>query len=209
MWILCGLVALFFLFCFLGIMPSVLWHCWLGSRKNIQPVKIEWWGAGVVICLELGAVLHIAQLMPLPLSVSCFCNIQIGFTFQSAPLGSPGQRAIKWVYVLRHYDLLTWLLHTLRVAYIDRFYRSMLCIRGTSHGPVSVSVTSRCSTKTTKCRITQTTPHDTPGTLVFWCQRSPRNSTGVTPYEGAECRWGGQNQRLSTNNRLYLENGRR
>ena len=30
-----------------------------------------------------------------------------------------------------------------------------------------------------------------PKTLVFWCQRSPRNSTGVTPYEGAECRWGG------------------
>ena len=47
------------------------------------------------------------------------------------------------------------------------FYRAMLCIRGTSHGPVSVSVTSRCSTKTAKRRITQTTPHDTPGTLVF------------------------------------------
>ena len=30
-----------------------------------------------------------------------------------------------------------------------------------------------------------------PGTLVFWCQRSPRNSTGVTPYGGAKCRWGG------------------
>ena len=79
------------------------------------------------------------------------------------------------------------------------FYRAMLCIRGTTHGPVSVcvclsvsmSVTSRCSTKTAKRRITQTTPHDTPGTLVFWCQKSPRNSTGVTPYEGAECRWGG------------------
>jgi len=52
------------------------------------------------------------------------------------------------------------------------FYRAMLCIRGTSHGPVSVclclsvclcpSVTSRCSTKTAKRRITQTTPHDTP-----------------------------------------------
>jgi len=46
------------------------------------------------------------------------------------------------------------------------FYRAMLCIRGTSHGPVSVrpsarlSVTSRCSTKTAKRRITQTTPHD-------------------------------------------------
>jgi len=54
-----------------------------------------------------------------------------------------------------------------------------------------LSVTSRSSTKTAKCRITQTTLHDSPGTLVFWCQRSPRNSTRVTPYEGAECRWGG------------------
>ena len=47
-----------------------------------------------------------------------------------------------------------------------RFYRAMLCIRGTSHGPVSVcvclSVTSRSSTKTAKRRITQTTPHDMP-----------------------------------------------
>ena len=49
----------------------------------------------------------------------------------------------------------------------------MLCIRGTSHGPVSVclsvrpSVTSRCSTKTAKRKITQTTPHDSPGALVF------------------------------------------
>jgi len=73
----------------------------------------------------------------------------------------------------------------------------------------SVSVTSRSSTKTAKRRITQTTPHDTRGTLVFWRQRSPRNSTRVTPYEGAECTWGGQNRRLSTNNRLYLENGKR
>ena len=56
---------------------------------------------------------------------------------------------------------------------------------------VFVSVTSRCSTKTAKRRITKTTAHDTPVTLVFWCQRFPRNSTGVTPYEGAECRWGG------------------
>ena len=53
------------------------------------------------------------------------------------------------------------------------FYRAMLCIRGTSHGPVSVrpfvrlSVTSRSSTKTAEQRITQTTPHDSPGTLVF------------------------------------------
>jgi len=59
------------------------------------------------------------------------------------------------------------------------FYRAMLCIRGTSHGPVSVcpSVTSRSSTKMAKHRITQTTPRDIPGTLVFWSQRSSRNST--------------------------------
>ena len=43
--------------------------------------KSEWWGAGVVICLERRADWHIAQLMPLPLTVSCFSKIQIGFTF--------------------------------------------------------------------------------------------------------------------------------
>ena len=35
----------------------------------------------MVICLERGADLHIAQLMPLPLTVSCFSKIHIGFTF--------------------------------------------------------------------------------------------------------------------------------
>ena len=43
--------------------------------------KLEWSGSGVVICLEQGADLHMAQLMPLPLTVSCFSKIQIGFTF--------------------------------------------------------------------------------------------------------------------------------
>jgi len=43
--------------------------------------ETQWWGAGVVICLERGADLHMAQLMPLPLTVSCFSKIQIGFTF--------------------------------------------------------------------------------------------------------------------------------
>jgi len=34
---------------------SVLWHCWLGNRKGIRPVKTEWWGTGMVVCLERGA----------------------------------------------------------------------------------------------------------------------------------------------------------
>ena len=55
----------------------------LVGRQEGHPAckKTEWWGAGVVVCLELGADLHMAQLMPLPLTVSCFSKIQIGFTF--------------------------------------------------------------------------------------------------------------------------------
>ena len=54
----------------------------------------------MVICLERGADLHMAQLMPLPLTVSCFSKIQIGFTFLvPARLGSPGKRAVKRVCV--------------------------------------------------------------------------------------------------------------
>jgi len=46
----------------------------------------------MVICLERGADLHMAQLMPLPLTVSCSSKIQIGFTFLvRAHLGSPGK----------------------------------------------------------------------------------------------------------------------
>jgi len=54
----------------------------------------------VVICLEQGADLHVAQLMPLTLTVSCFSKIQIGFAFLvPAHPGSPGQRAVKRVCV--------------------------------------------------------------------------------------------------------------
>ena len=74
----------------------------LVGRQEGHPAckKIEWWGAGMVICLERGADLHMTQLMPLPLTVSCFSKIQIGFTFLvPAHPGSPGQRAVKRVYV--------------------------------------------------------------------------------------------------------------
>ena len=52
----------------------------------------------MVICLELGADLHTAQLMPLPLTVSCSSKIQIGFTFL-VPVhpGCPGKEAVKWL----------------------------------------------------------------------------------------------------------------
>ena len=57
--------------------------------------KTEWWGAGIVICLERDADL------PLPLTVSCFSKIQIGFTFLvPAYPGSPRHRAVKRVCVV-------------------------------------------------------------------------------------------------------------
>jgi len=53
----------------------------LGGRKGIRPVKkLEWWGTGVVICLEQGADLLMAQLMPLPLITIfvLFCSKNCG-----------------------------------------------------------------------------------------------------------------------------------
>jgi len=67
------------------------------GRQEGHPAckRTKWWGAGMVICLELCADLHMAQLMPLPLTVSCFSKIQIGFTFLVlAHLGSPGKRPL-------------------------------------------------------------------------------------------------------------------
>ena len=59
-------------------------------------MKLEWCGAGMVVCLARGADLHMAQLMPLPLTVSCSSKIQIGFTFLvPAYPGCPGKEAVK------------------------------------------------------------------------------------------------------------------
>ena len=65
------------------------------------PVKIEWWGVGIGICLGQVADLHMARLMPLPPTVSCFSKIQIGFTFlvPAHPV-SPRQKAVKRVLLL-------------------------------------------------------------------------------------------------------------
>ena len=75
-------------------------RCWLGDRKGIRPVKN--WVVGYWRGYLSGATcrLHMAQLMPLPLTVSCFNKIQIGSTFLvPAHPGSPGKRAIKRVCV--------------------------------------------------------------------------------------------------------------
>ena len=71
---------------------------WAAGRASGP--KTEWSGSGMVICLERGADLHVAQLMPLPLTISCFSKIQIGFTLMVlAHPCCPGQRAINRVCV--------------------------------------------------------------------------------------------------------------
>jgi len=80
-----------------GLWPSVLWRCWLGGRKGIWPVKTM--SSGVLSWLSVWSMVQ-AQLIPLPLTISCFSKIQIVFTFLvPAHPGSPGQKAVKWVCV--------------------------------------------------------------------------------------------------------------
>ena len=72
----------------------------LAGRQEGHPARKKLSGGVIclVICLERGADLHMAQLMPLPLTVYCFSTIQIGFAFLvPAHPGSPGQGAIKRV----------------------------------------------------------------------------------------------------------------
>ena len=72
----------------------------LVGRQEGHPAckKTEWWDTGVVVCLERCVDLHMAQLMPLPLTVSCSSKIQIGFTFLvPAYPGCPGKEAVKWL----------------------------------------------------------------------------------------------------------------
>ena len=60
---------------------------------------------------------------------------------------------------------------------VRRYAKRGICRRRVS---VCLSVTLRYCIKTAKRRITHITPHDSPMTLVFWCQRSWRNSNGQT-----------------------------
>jgi len=174
----------------------VLWRCWLGGRRAIRPVK-NW----VVGCWH--GYLSGAR-----------CILAYGPADATATLAS-----VKSRLVLPFWYRLTRVVlekEPLNGSVCACVYRAMLCIRGTSHGPVSVclSVTSRSSTKMAKCRIIQTTPRDSSGSLIFWRQRSPRNSTGVIPHGGHQMqvgwvRIGDFHMQLSTISWLYLENGTR
>jgi len=83
-------------------MRTLLWHCWLGVKKSIQPVKkFEWWGAGMVVCLEQVQMICIwSNWRHCHPNSSCFIKIQIGLTYLvPAYPGCPGKEAVKWVSV--------------------------------------------------------------------------------------------------------------
>jgi len=91
-------------FCFTAV---VIWSAFsaltlLVGRQEGHPACKKQSG-GVLAwlsCLERGADLHMAQLMPLPLTVSCSSKIQIGFTFLVPAYRScPGKEAVKWLCV--------------------------------------------------------------------------------------------------------------
>ena len=99
--------------------------------------------------------------------------------------------------------------HNKRCAYFTTRCYASAVLAMALYPSVCLSVTSRCSTKTAERRITQRTPHDSPGTLVSDAKdrreigpRSP--PTGALNAGGVD-----QNRRLSTNSWLYLENGTR
>jgi len=83
------------------IKHSLLWCCWLGGKKSMQPVKTEWWGDGMVVCLEHGTDLYIwpswCHCHSLSLA-SVKCRLVFTFLVPAYP-GSSGKRAIKRVYV--------------------------------------------------------------------------------------------------------------
>jgi len=64
----------------------------LVGRQEGHPAckKTDWWDAGVV--MGQGAGLHIAQLMPLPLTISCSSKSRLflPFWFYLSAAGSPG-----------------------------------------------------------------------------------------------------------------------
>ena len=115
----------------------------------------------MVICLERGADLHMAQLMPLPLTFSCFSKIQIGFTILvPAHLGSPGQRAIKRIYVCMY---LVIILHT--VGLHQSRWLALICNDTLAERLQCVKHCLTITTETTHCyRSGSERPHRSPRT---------------------------------------------
>ena len=78
-------------------LPSVLWHCWLGGRKGIWPVKNmgQWWRLALVVRMEWRPV---GGSVSLPLLISPCIIKSRSSLLAPAHLGGPGKRAVKWLW---------------------------------------------------------------------------------------------------------------
>ena len=90
----------------------------------------------------------------------------------------------------------------------------MLCIRGTSHGPVSVSVSvclSQVGVLLKRLYLRSHKQHHTIAQGLWFSGAKDLREIRLEspPTKAPNAGEVGQNRRLSTNNRLYLENGKR
>jgi len=87
-------VAAFVLFVCFAFSALTLLVGWQEGHSACK--KLEWWGTGMVMCLERDADLHMAQLMPL--SLASVKSSTLPFSYQLTP-GSPRKRTVKHVCV--------------------------------------------------------------------------------------------------------------
>jgi len=120
--------------------------------------------------------------------------------------GNGNERDVNWISQRHSYS------HH----FVLSFYRAMLCIRGTSHGPVSVSVClsvclSQVAVLLKRLNIRSHKQHHAiaQGLLFSGAKDLREIPPGSPPTRAPNAGGVGQNRRLSTNNRLYLENGTR
>ena len=106
----------------------------------------------MVICLERGADLHMAQLMPLPLTVSCFSKIQIAFTFLvPAHPGSPGKGPLKGCVCVCVFDLgIVFLVPIQETCWEEHLRNELFCVEW----DVNLNSINQSITKTTEMQLT-------------------------------------------------------
>jgi len=171
------------------LMPSYVELCW--SQTKQQPTDL--------FCFKVWHIPLVINccLWPFPwLKIQCTCSTHIKqctkYRYHQTSNEWTDSRCRLFAYGSADATVIQKPYHHI-ITCLTGFYHAMLCIRDTSHGlclSVCPSVTSRCSTKTAKRRITQTTPHDSPGTLVFWSQRFPRKFDQGHPLRGRQMQAG-------------------
>jgi len=90
------------------LLPSVLWRCWLGSRKGIWPVKnwlVGCW-RGYLFAARCRLAYGPAASTATQSLASVKSRLVLPFWYRLTP-GSPGQRAIKRVCVCVYYYYIT------------------------------------------------------------------------------------------------------